>query len=164
MLYGIGEEHGAVLEGEVEALQFYHAFADGAGNGDAFFVDAFDGAVETALHGVFHCEVRCGVGVADGFVEHEGQRRLVHAPAMRVVDIEEEDCFGVVETELHVLHFVVYKGSQYRVFKGHASQFCIIFLCEFGKADTWAHLAALVGVFYYDFEGVHVKMQDKNAR
>ena len=80
---------------------------------------------------------------------------------MRVVDVEEEDCFGVVETELHVLHFVVYKGSQYRVLKGHASQFCIIFLCEFGKADTWTHLAALVGVFYYDFDGVHVKMQDK---
>ena len=157
MLNGVGEEHGAVLEGEVEMLQLDHAVADGACNGDTLFVDALNGAVETALHGMFHGETCSRIDVADGLVEHKGQRRLVHAPAMGVVDVEEINSLGAVEPELHVFDFIVDKAPQYWVFKGHTSQFGIVFLCKFGKTDTRAHLAALVGVLYHDFNGIHDK-------
>ena len=139
LLYGIGEEHGAVLEGEVQMLELNHALADVLSGDKTVFVGIVDSAVEAALHGVLDGKGSHGVGVAHGFVEHEGEGGLVHAPTMGVVDVKEVDGLWIVKAVLHVFHFIVDKGSEDGVLQGHATQLGVVLFSQLGKTDALAH-------------------------
>ena len=153
---GFGEEHRTGFEGEVEVLEFDHAVADSGGDFDAVIpVDKIDGAEEAALHRVFDLKTGIGVCVANCFVEHEGERSLVHAPSVAVVDVEETDGFGFENTVLHSFHLVIDQSAKDGVLEGKTAKIGIVFLGEGRKRGALLYLTAFACVFDDDFDGVH---------